>query len=391
MKPYGKARRLVTAIEEVAGADATREITSGLEEPPLEATQRRKAEWSRDIITRMEQALTPEQCREVLARRACRMPGNVIEQDRSLWAHSGSLEGFARMKRELGHTGFLCEGNTLRVQVAGERCHCLPVYGAKVPISQTYCHCCAGQVRATLEDVFAMPVEVEAAGTVIGGAGSCWFVAHIGGVGAAPPSPPAGLGSSATAVPPPFAPPDGPLPARIVELPSRLAVPAPEADGLEIVHRLLAAIATAAHATSRAEQDAMRRAMLGMLDVLWNMGLNGELVTGGAPCLRMENSEAKAKGHYMPDHCCADHLVRLRMPGVRTETAVTKRSYPKNWEIRLFMDGPGNGLHALMAPQRFVRALCEEFGQPAFRGSRRYVGEAYTRFRRADMRVVATR
>ena len=389
MKPYGKARRLVTSIEEVAGANVARKITAGLEEPPLEASQKHKAEWSRDIIARMEQALTPEQCRTIMERRACRMPANVIEHDRGLWAQSASLEDFARMKRELGHTGFLCEGNTLRVQVAGERCHCLPVYGAKVPISQTYCFCCAGHVRATLEDVFALPVEVEAAGTVIGGADSCWFVAHVGGVGAAAPSPPAPTTSAAIALPSPFAPPDGPLPAKIVELPSRLAVPAPEAKGLAIVHGLLVAIATAAHATNRAEQDAMRRARLGMLDVLWNMGLSGGLVVSETPCLRMENFEAKAKGQYMPDHHCADHLVRLRMPGVRTETAVTKPSYPKNWEIRLFMDGPGNGLQSLKALQRFVRVLCEEFGEPVFKGSRRYVGEAYTCFRRADMRVLA--
>jgi hypothetical protein len=295
------------------------------------------------------------------------------------------------MKRDLGHTGFLCEGNTLRVQVAGERCHCLPVYGTRVPISQTYCFCCAGHVRTTLADVLALPVEVEAASTVIGGADSCWFVAHLGGVGAAAPSPPTATASSAAALPTPFAPPDGPLPAKVVDLPSRLAASGPEAKGLAIVHGLLVAIATAAHATSRAEQDAMRRGMLGMLDVLWNMGLSGELVTGDTPCLRMGKFEAKAKGQYMPDHGCADHLARFRMPGVRTETVVKKRSYPKDWEIRLFMDGPSGGLHTLRALQRFVRALCEELGEPVFKGSRRYVGEAYTRFRRADMRVLAAR
>jgi len=385
-KPYGRARRLLASIEAVAGADVVAQVAAGLDEPNIADSPRKKAEWSAAVLSRLEAVLPVETCREIMRRRCCSVSDNFAKREQALWARSESLEDFARLRRELGWGGFIAEGNTLRVQLAGDRCHCLPQYGTQVPISPTYCLCCVGHLTQLLQATFGMPVEVEIEESVIRGGSTCWLRGHIGGKGAAVPQPPQ---SAVALADDPFAPPNKPLRADIVPFPSDLT--AEQAAGLAEIHRLLEAIATAAHATTKSEQAAMREARYGMWGVLWSLGLTGELLDENPPCLYMEKRAARARGQHMPDGPWATDLMRFRMPGVTADVADKKLTSPKNWEIRLRFDGPEGGLQVLQALQWYVRALVAAYGPVEFVGSRRYKGEAYDRFVRADMDLARTR
>jgi hypothetical protein len=174
-----KARKLVESIEAVAGKAVAAEITRGLKEPTAGTTPRRKAEWAREVIARMDALLPQEQRRAIMEQRRCPAPVAGAKSNKKLWARCADLEDYARAKREGGWSGFFCEGDTLRMRISSGWCHCGLVRGREAPISKTYCLCCAEHLRYGLEPVFGSPVRVEPVSTVISGDDECWFVAHI--------------------------------------------------------------------------------------------------------------------------------------------------------------------------------------------------------------------
>jgi len=176
---YRKARKLVEAIENVAGKALAEEITGGLKEPTAGTTPKRKAAWAREIIARMDALLPPEQRRAIMEQRRCPASRTGIKHNQKLWARCADLEQYARARREEGWTNFFCDGDTLRFRISGGWCHCGLVRGREAPISQTYCLCCAEHMRYGLEPVFGSPLLVEPLSTVISGDDECWFVAHI--------------------------------------------------------------------------------------------------------------------------------------------------------------------------------------------------------------------
>jgi len=179
-----KAHRLVECIEAVVGKRMARRITKDLKEPTAGTPPGRKAAWAGEVIVRMDRLLPSDQRREIMERRRCHASNAGIMRNRKLWQECKSLEDFARATRERGWKGYLCEGNTLRMQISSGWCHCSLVRGREAPISKTYCLCCAGHLRHGLEPVFEQPVYVEPISTPISGDKECWFVAHIGGKGA---------------------------------------------------------------------------------------------------------------------------------------------------------------------------------------------------------------
>jgi hypothetical protein len=174
-----KARKLVESIEVVAGQAVAEEITRGLKEPTAGTTPRRKAEWAREVIARMDALLPQDERRAIMEQRRCPASQAGIKHNRKLWARCANLEEYARARREEGWSGFLCEGDTLRFRISSGWCHCGLVRGREAPISKTYCLCCAEHLRYGLEPVFGSPVRVEPVSTAISGDDECWFVAHI--------------------------------------------------------------------------------------------------------------------------------------------------------------------------------------------------------------------
>ncbi len=174
-----KARKLVEAIEAVAGQPTAEEITRGLKEPTASTKPARKAEWAREVIARMDARLSPEQRQAIMELRRCPSPMGWARRNKKMWDRCADLEEFARNIREGGWANYFCEGDTLRYQISSGWCHCGLVRGREAPISKTYCLCCAGHVRFALEHVFSGPVQVEPVSTVISGDAECWFVAHV--------------------------------------------------------------------------------------------------------------------------------------------------------------------------------------------------------------------
>ena len=121
-----KAHNLVEAIRAVGGERLLRRITDGLKEPTRGTTPRRKAEWAREIVARMDAMLLSDQCREIMGRCSCHIRPEGIRKERKLWQQCASVEDFARAKRERGwmDDGFLAEGDTLRIKISNGRCHC---------------------------------------------------------------------------------------------------------------------------------------------------------------------------------------------------------------------------------------------------------------------------
>ena len=115
---------LVESIEAVVGKRTLGRITKGLEEPTRGTTPGRKAAWAREIVARMDDSLSPEQCREIMERCGCHIRPEAIRKERKVWQQCRSLDDFARYKREGGWKDFLAEGNTLRMRISGGRCHC---------------------------------------------------------------------------------------------------------------------------------------------------------------------------------------------------------------------------------------------------------------------------
>ena len=59
----------------------------------------------------------------------------------------------------------------------------------------------------------------------------------------------------------------------------------------------------------------------------------------------------------------------------------------RDWLLEMSVDDESGGINTLGALRGYAAALVGEHGEPTYRGSYRYKGEAYARFSRADMRV----
>lgn len=180
-----KAHNLVENIEAVVGKRALNGLTKGLKEPTRGTTPKRKAAWAREVVGRMDDSLSPEQCREIMERCGCHIDPRASRRERQVWQECASLEEFAECKREQGwmDDGFLAEGDTLRIKISNGRCHRGLVRGREEPISRTYCLCCAGHLRHGLEAALERPVLLTPESTLISGDPECWFVAQVGAAG----------------------------------------------------------------------------------------------------------------------------------------------------------------------------------------------------------------
>ena len=384
MKTYGKTRRLAEHITAVAGPSLAEQITAGLTMPHVGANTREKSAWVREVIARMDALLPEEQRREIMGRRRCPPPKVGIARDKELWAQCEDLADFARRVRERGWTGYLCEGNRLRIHISSGRCWCTLTGSKAEPVGKTHCLCCAEHLRGGLEPTFGLPVDVDVESTVISGDTDCWFRAYVGGRANAdgPPVQPAVRGK-------PKRP--APIKTKVVPLPAALALRKDEAEAAEILHRALTTIATAGSAETPAEQMVMKRVRPRMFGALWCLARHGELRTEGHPHLYQRKRDGKKCGVDVADPSGAKEVTRYRVPGLYVRTERLKHTYPLDWEVSLTVDGPQEGLVALRLLQRYVRALCDVHGEPIAKGGHRYDGKAYECFRRADIGVFTAR
>jgi hypothetical protein len=174
---------------------------------------------------------------------------------------------------------------------------------------------------------------------------------------------------------------------KIVDFPSNLAVSETERKGLRMVYQLLVRLITCESAETYIARIIMENNEPHMLDVLWQMGLYGDLFADQKPCLWMEKKHSRKMGVSMPD--CSQELARFGRPYIQVENIIKKLTSPKNWETRISMMGDHEGLDALRGLQKYVHTLCAVYGKPDAQGSHRYTGKAYECFSHADMNVFA--
>lgn len=180
MATYGRARRLVESIEAVAGASARAEITDGLKEPTSGTSPKRRGQWAREVVERMDGQLDPEQCREIRERCAYTPAKKHVAAARRTWRATGNLPDYVRATNEAGWhgPGLSLGADTLVVPIATDRCWCGLINGIdwhEEPVSKTYCYCTVAHIRSFFGDVFERPVEVEAVHTLVSGGPGCTF------------------------------------------------------------------------------------------------------------------------------------------------------------------------------------------------------------------------
>lgn len=374
MKPHGKMQRLVDNLVRVAGPVVAERITAGMEVPAAGASRAIRSAWVRAVIDRMDAMLSETERRHVMEARRCPPSRTGIAADLELWQDCEDLADYARRKApRWGGDGFVAEGNSLRLRIARGRCYCLLQGSAAAPISKTHCLCCAGHLRGGLEPVFALPVPVEPLSTVISGDPECWFVAYVGG-----PENQNG---------PPVRPakrvrPTAPAPLRAPCAPFPVELPPAKRPALRAVYGALVAIATAATAATPAQQLRLRTARPRLFAALWCLARHG-VVRGQT--LGCETRSTRDLGGLMPGVQGSRELGGYRIPGIEVAVTVTRSAYPRRWEVRLAMPQRG----AVAALRTYVEALCQAHGEPVFAGSNRFVGEAFRRFCRADLAVLA--
>jgi hypothetical protein len=182
-------------------------------------------------------------------------------------------------------------------------------------------------------------------------------------------------------------PPKPLKPTRIktVDFPDHLNLPELERQALNTVHQLLVQLITCVVAKTYVAKTIAECNKPNNLDVLWQMGLFGELLENPQPHLWMEKEHSRRLGLPMPE--ISQDMSRFGAPFVTVENTIKKATSPRNWEIKLRLAGDHDGLDVLLGLQQYVRSLCEFYGKPEWKGSHRYVGAAFECFTTADMTI----
>jgi hypothetical protein len=140
---------------------------------------RKKAEWWKDAINRMEKEIGIEKTKEILSicGRKCCGQGHR-KTVRKKFEESPSLEDFLNKIRIEGVTYELVDKNTIVAEY--QRCFCGQVKDTTTVFpNMTYCECGTAFNRQYFSSAFGKPVEVELITSVISGSESCKFIIHI--------------------------------------------------------------------------------------------------------------------------------------------------------------------------------------------------------------------
>jgi len=139
----------------------------------------KKAEWWKDAIIRMENALGTEKTIEILnmCGRKCCGQGHR-KTVRKKFEESNSIEEFLDKISIKDVTYELVDKNTIVAEY--QRCFCGQVKGTTTLFpNRTYCQCGTEFNRQYFSSAFGKPVEVELIKSVISGSNICKFFVYI--------------------------------------------------------------------------------------------------------------------------------------------------------------------------------------------------------------------
>ena len=217
-------QRLREALSGFLEDDDVERVLSGEPDPEDPPDDRELAEWTADMVRRLEQALTPGQVHEVMTSCACRYSRERIARLRDIYRRTGSvgavIDEMWRLHRqglrdgmmlddevvqrlaELGWgVGGRLQGNTITVtkipRTANLRrymseddsearrrlyCHCPRVHAAPaegVRLPKSHCLCGAGYYRYLWQRVLGCDVTTEVVESVCSGGDVCTFRIHL--------------------------------------------------------------------------------------------------------------------------------------------------------------------------------------------------------------------
>jgi len=186
-----------------------------------------------------------------------------------------------------------------------------------------------------------------------------------------------------------------PLRARVDPFPENLTVDEEEARGLRAVYDLLTAILQG-RAEVYARQLALKLSRKSLLAMLWIFGAHGETSGDGAHLVIARNVRDQEPDFstFVRKRDNVLHSTAVASIALLANLGANVEHIPqpsKAWLLRLSLQSAAGGPPALRALQRYTAALIEEDGRPDYAGSSGYKGEAFQRFSRADMRVMAAR
>jgi hypothetical protein len=196
IEPSEIASRLIKEFEgqvkRVAGAKISKKVMRGKDEMRAAEDPVKGAIWVKEAIDRLDDAVTPEKCRQIMTAcgHAC-LAMNIqgMEASKEIRRKCATEEEF--LKIELNATPEITRyernGNTLywyytpRKIGKGIRCVC-PLL-SKLPedfnISRTYCQCSRAFVQAYWEGILGRPLKVEIGKTSLTGGEDCQFIIHL--------------------------------------------------------------------------------------------------------------------------------------------------------------------------------------------------------------------
>ena len=140
---------------------------------------RKKAEWWRNTVIRMENELGIEKTKEILNICGSKCCGSGHRKTvRKKFEESDSIEDFLKKISIKGVTYKLIDKNTILVEY--QRCFCGQVKGTTTTFpNMTYCQCSAEFNRQYFSSAFNKPVKVELIKSVITGNDSCQFYIYV--------------------------------------------------------------------------------------------------------------------------------------------------------------------------------------------------------------------
>jgi len=177
----------------------------------------------------------------------------------------------------------------------------------------------------------------------------------------------------------------------IADFPTDLKLPARDKAALRHIHTLIVALRQALSGESFARRHMLNLTRRRALDMLWSMAHHGELVAKPKSHLYLEKDQCRSNGAHMPDPN-TDEVEQLVPPGMRVEGKMLRHGTSgriANHEARLYLDASVGGRGTLRMLRRFADALCRQHGEPQWRGTRLWKGEAFDRFLAADVTCMA--
>ncbi|NLG49199.1 MAG: hypothetical protein GX552_03690 [Chloroflexi bacterium] len=156
---YGRIQRLADSLEQAGiPADVAEQIMEGGEDIEKAAPPKRKADWFRVAMERMDTLLDLPTRQAVRESCACCLGGKRLKLSKAIAKEHATLEERIAAANEtpyvFGYSVTREEDGSIVVRFAPEgepsyRCVCLPK--AEEPISITYCMCCGGHIKHHLQ------------------------------------------------------------------------------------------------------------------------------------------------------------------------------------------------------------------------------------------------